>query len=160
MKQTSGLRFFFIFKECFSLFWNSFSLLSELKISIIYYVSQLFSYYFFPIFFHGTKNVCNILDEVILITLSISRIIIIKVSEYPFIQNKNMLKNTTVLLYRNFYNISLSVSFFNIYTLPFLYSKNIAKIRVTVGPKTDIFSYILSCCTNRIAVFNVFLTDM
>ena len=85
--------------------------------------------------------------------------ILLKVSEYPFKQNKNMLKNMTVLLYTNFYNISLNVlrpTFFNIYNLPFLRSPNIGKIRVKVGPKTDYFSYILSSCTNRIAVFNDF----
>ena len=83
------------------------------------------------------------------------------VSEYPFKQNKNMLKNMIVLLYTNFYNISLNVlrpTFFNIYNLPFLCSPNIGKIRVKVGPKTDYFSYILSSCTNRIAVFNNFFS--
>ena len=82
-----------------------------------------------------------------------------KVSEYPFKQNKNMLKNMTMLLYTNFYNISLNVlrpTIFDIYNLPFLRSPNIVKIRVKVGPKTDYFSYILSPCTNRIAVLNIF----
>ena len=72
-----------------------------------------------------------------------------------------MLKNMTVLLYTYFYNISLNVlrpTFFNIYNLPFLRSPNIGKIRVKVGPKTDYFSYILSSCTNRIAVFNDFFS--
>ena len=32
-----------------------------------------------------------------------------KVSEYPFKQNKNTLKNIKVLLYTHFYNISLNV---------------------------------------------------
>ena len=50
----------------------------------------------------------------------------------------------------------LTPTFFNIYNLPFLRSPNIEKIRVKAGPKTDYFSYILSSCTNRIAVFNVF----
>ena len=71
-----------------------------------------------------------------------------------------MLKNMTVLLYIYFYNISRNVlrpNFFSIYNLPFLRSSNIGKIRVKVGPKTDNFSYILSPCTNRIAVFNNFL---
>ena len=84
-----------------------------------------------------------------------------KVSEYPFKQNKNMLKNMTMLLYTNFYNISLNVlrpTIFDIYNLPFLRSPNIVKIRVKVGPKTDYFSYILSPCTNRIAVFNNFFS--
>ena len=77
----------------------------------------------------------------------------IKVSEYPFKQNKNMLKNTTVLLYTYFYNISLNVlrpTFFNIYNLPFLRSSNIGKIRIKVRPKTDYFFYILSSCTKII----------
>ena len=67
----------------------------------------------------------------------------IKVSKYPFMQNKNALKNMTVLLYTYFYNISLNVlrpAFFNIYNLPFLRSPNIGKIRVKVGPKTNYFS--------------------
>ena len=86
---------------------------------------------------------------------------IFKVLEYPFKQNKNMLKNMTVLLYTNFYKISLNAlrpTFSNIYNLPFLRSPNIGKIRVKVGPKTDYFSYILSSCTNRIAVFNNFFS--
>ena len=43
----------------------------------------------------------------------------VKVSEYPFKQNKNILKNMTVLLYTNFYDVSLNVlrqTFFNICT--------------------------------------------
>ena len=66
----------------------------------------------------------------------------IKVSEYPLKQNKNVLKNMTVLLYTYFYNISLNVlrpTFFNIYNLPFLHTLNIGKIRVKVGPKTNYF---------------------
>ena len=50
----------------------------------------------------------------------------LKVSEYPFKQNENVLKNMTVLLYTYFYNISLNAlrpTFFNIYNLPFLHSK-------------------------------------
>ena len=77
---------------------------------------------------------------------------------YPFKQNKNMSKNMTRLLYTIFY-ISLNVlrpTFFNIYNLPFLRCPNNGKIRVKVGPKTDYFSYILSSCTNRIAVFKNF----
>ena len=80
-------------------------------------------------------------------------------SEYPFKQNKNMLKNVTVLLYTYFYNISLlRPTFFNIYNLPFLLSPNIGKIRVKVGPKTNYFSYFTSSCNNKIAVFNNFLS--
>ena len=88
---------------------------------------------------------------------------LLKASEYRFKQNKNMLKNMIVLLSTYFY-ISLNVlgsTFLNIYNLPFLRSPNIGKIRVKVGPKTNCFSYILSSCTNRIAVFNnFFFTDM
>ena len=46
----------------------------------------------------------------------------LKASEYPFKQNKNALKNLTVLLYTSYYNISLNVlrpNFFNRYNLPF-----------------------------------------
>ena len=85
----------------------------------------------------------------------------IKVSEYPLKQNKNMLKNMIVLLSTYFYNTSLNVlrsTFFNIYNLPFLRSPNIGKIRVKVGPKTNYFSYFMSSCTNRIAVFNNFFS--
>ena len=49
-------------------------------------------------------------------------------------------------------------TFFNIYNLPFLRSPNIGKIRVKVGPKTNYFSYFMSSCTNRIAVFNNFFS--
>ena len=85
----------------------------------------------------------------------------LKVSEYPFKQNINILKNMIMLLCANFYSISLNVltpTFFNIYNLPFLCSPNIEKIRVKAGPKTDYFSYILSSCTNRIAVSNSFFS--
>ena len=84
-----------------------------------------------------------------------------EVSEYPFNQNKNVLKNMTVLLYSYFYNISLNVlrpTFFNIYNLPFLPSPNIGKIRIKVMPKTNYFSYFMSSCTNRIEVFNNFFS--
>ena len=63
----------------------------------------------------------------------------------------------TVLLYTKCFNISLIVlrpTFFNIDNLPFLGSPNIGKITVKVGPKTNCFSYFMSSCTNRIAVFN------
>ena len=84
-----------------------------------------------------------------------------KVSEYPFKQNKNMLKNKTVLLYTYFYNISLNVlrpTFVNIYNLPFLRSPNIGKIGVKVWPKTSYFSSFMSSCTNITAVFDNFLS--
>ena len=35
---------------------------------------------------------------------------------------------------------------------------NVSKIRVTVGPKTNYFSYILISCSNRIPVFNNFFS--
>ena len=85
----------------------------------------------------------------------------LKVSEYPFKQNKSMLKNMTVLLYTYFFNISLNVprpTFFNICSLPFLRSPNIGKIRVKVEPKTYYFSYFMSSCTNRIAAFSNFFS--
>ena len=67
----------------------------------------------------------------------------------------------TVLLQTYFYNISLNVlrpTFFNIYKFPFLRSPNIGKIAVKVGPKLNYFFYILSSCTDRIAVFNNFFS--
>ena len=85
----------------------------------------------------------------------------LKVSEYPFKQNRSMLKNMTMLLYTYFCNTSLNVlrpTFFNICNLPFLNSSNISKIRVKVGPKTNYFSYFMSSCTNRTAVFNNFFS--
>ena len=45
-----------------------------------------------------------------------------------------------------------------IQNLPFLCSPNIGKITVKVGSKTDYFSYILSSCNNRIAIFNDFFS--
>ena len=83
------------------------------------------------------------------------------VPEYSFKQNKNMLKNMTLLSYTYFDNISLNelrLTSFNIYNLPFLRSPNIGKIRVKVGPKTNYFSYFMSSCTNRIEVFNNFFS--
>ena len=71
------------------------------------------------------------------------------------------LKKMTVLLYTYFLNIilhALRQTFFNIYNLSFLHSPNIGKIRVKVGPKTNYFSYFMSSCTNRIAVFNIFFS--
>ena len=85
----------------------------------------------------------------------------LKVSEYPFKQNRSMLKNMTVLLYTYFFNISLNVlrpTFFNICNLPFSSSSNIGKIRVKIWPKTNYFSYFMSSCTNRTAVFNNFFS--
>ena len=80
-----------------------------------------------------------------------------KVSEYPFKQNRGSLKNMTVLLYTYFFNISLNVlrpNFFNICNLTFLHCRHIGKIRVKVGSKTNYFSYFMSSCTNRVAVFS------
>ena len=93
--------------------------------------------------------------------LKISNKRTVKVSEYPFKQNKYLLKNMSVLLYTYFYNISLNVlrpTLFNIYNLSFLCSPNIGKIRVKVGPKTNYFFYILSSSTNGNAVFNKFFS--
>ena len=71
-----------------------------------------------------------------------------------------MLKNMTMLLYANFYISSNVVrpTFFNLYDLPFLRPADIGKIRVKVGPNNYYFSYILSSCTNRIAVFNKYFS--
>ena len=66
----------------------------------------------------------------------------IKVSEYPFKEKRNTLRNIQVLLYTHFYNISLNIlrpNFFNIYNLPILHFPNIGKIRVKVGPKLTTF---------------------
>ena len=59
----------------------------------------------------------------------------VKVSEYPFKENKNTLKNIQVLLYTHFYNISLNVlrpNFLNVCNLPTSHFPNIKKIRVKV----------------------------
>ena len=85
----------------------------------------------------------------------------LKVSEYPFKQNKNALKNIKVLLYTHFYNISLNAlrpTFLNICNLSFSYFPNIRKIRLKVRPKTSYFSYFLNPCTERIVVFNNFFS--
>ena len=82
-----------------------------------------------------------------------------KFSEYPFKEKRNTFKNIQVLLYAHFYNISLNVlrpNFLNICNLP--HFPNIRKIRVKVGPKTNYFSYIMSSCTDSIAVFNNFFS--
>ena len=85
----------------------------------------------------------------------------LKVSEYPFKENKNTLKIIQVLLYTHFYNISLNVlrpNFLNICNLPISHFPNIRKIRVKVRPKTNYFSNFMSPCTERIVVFNNFLS--
>ena len=71
----------------------------------------------------------------------------IKFSQYPFKQNKNMLKIKKVLLHTYSYNISLNVlrpTFFHIYNLPFSLSRNIEKSKVKVGPKSNYFSFFMS----------------
>ena len=83
-----------------------------------------------------------------------------KVSEYPFKQSKNVLKNMTLLLHKYFYNISLNVlrpTFFNIYNLPFLRSPSV-KLGSKLGQKLTTFSNFMSSCTNRIEVFNIFFS--
>ena len=65
-----------------------------------------------------------------------------------------------VLLSTCFCNISSNVlgpSFFNLYDLLFSRFPNIGKIRANVGPKTNYFSYFMNTCTNRIAVFYIFI---
>ena len=87
----------------------------------------------------------------------------IKVSEYAFKENKNTLKIIQVLLYTHFYNTSLNVlrpNFLHICNLPISHFPNIRKIIVKVGPKTDYFSYFMSSCTDRIAVFNNFFFSL
>ena len=86
---------------------------------------------------------------------------ILKVSEYPFKQNKYTSKNIKVLWYTHFHNIYLNVlrpTFCNISNLPFSYFPNTRKFRVKVRPKTNYFSYFMSSCTDRIAVFNKFFS--
>ena len=86
---------------------------------------------------------------------------LLKVSGYAFKQNRSVLQNMIVLLFTYFFNVSLKVlrpTFFNICNLPFLRSPNIGKIRVKVGRKTNYFSYLISSCTNRIAVFDNFFS--
>ena len=79
------------------------------------------------------------------------------VSEYPLKQNKNVLKNMTVL-YTYFYNISLNLlrpTFFNLYNLPFLCSRNISKIRVKVGIKTNYFFLIYELLHQQNVKFSI-----
>ena len=65
-----------------------------------------------------------------------------KVSEYPFKQNKNTLKNIKVLLYTHFYNIYLTVlrpAFFNACNLPFSHFPNIKKLGSKLGQRLTTF---------------------
>ena len=65
-----------------------------------------------------------------------------KVSEYPFKQNKNTLKNIKVLLYTHFYNIYLTVlrpAFFNTCNLPFSHFPNIKKLGSKLGQRLTTF---------------------
>ena len=83
---------------------------------------------------------------------------LLKGKEYPSKENKNALKIMQVLLYTYFYNISLNIlraNFLNICSLPVSHFPN---IRVKVRPKTNYFSYFMSSCTDRIGVFNKFLS--
>ena len=112
-----------------------------------------------------TDLATNLFNLKIVENVSFSPYELFKVSEYPFKQNRSVLKNMTVLLHTHFYNTSLNVPgpiFFNVYNLPILRSPNIRKIKVNnVGPPTNCFSYFMSPCTNRIAVFNKnFFTNM
>ena len=79
---------------------------------------------------------------------------LLKVSEYPFKQCKNMLKNIKALLSTYFYNIFLNElrpDFFNIYNLTF---SLIGKKGVKVGPKTNHFRYFMSSSVYRITICN------
>ena len=83
----------------------------------------------------------------------------LKVSEYPFKQNRNTSKNIKLLLYTHFYNIYLNVlrpTFFNICNLPFSYFPNIRKISVKVGPKTNYFSYFMTPTELQCSIFFFF----
>ena len=65
-----------------------------------------------------------------------------------------------MLSYTHFY-ISLNVlgsTFLNICNLSFSYFPNIRKIRVNIGPKTNYFSHFMTPCTDRIVLFNNFLS--
>ena len=84
-------------------------------------------------------------------------LLLFKVSEYPFKQNKHILKTMKVLLFSYFYDISLNVirpTFFNIYNLPFSRFLSIRKIKVKLKPKNNYFFYFMSSCTHRTAVFS------
>ena len=79
---------------------------------------------------------------------------LLKVSEYPFKQCKNMLKNIKALLSTYFYNIFLNElrpDFFNICNLTF---SLIGKKGVKVGPKTNHFPYFMSSSVHRITICN------
>ena len=79
---------------------------------------------------------------------------LLKVSEYPFKQCKNMLKNIKALLSTYFCNIFLNElrpDFFNIYNLTF---SLIGKKGVKVGPKTNHFPYFMSSSVYRITICN------
>ena len=76
-----------------------------------------------------------------------------KVPEYLFKQNKNVFNIMKVLLYTYF---CISLSRFNICSLPFSPSLNIGEIRLKVGAKTNYLFFFMSSCTDRIAVFNIF----
>ena len=131
------------------------------------YVTLVSALFYPSIWFHFLGIVCKMCDKFLIwiidgLKFSFDVIAVFKVSEYPFKQNKNMLKNKTVLLYTYFYNISLNVlrkcTFANEYNLPFLQFPNIGKIGVKVGPKTSYFSFFMSSCPNTITVFNNFFS--
>ena len=66
----------------------------------------------------------------------------VKVSEYPFKKNRNMLKNMTMLLYTIFFNISLNVlkpTFFDICNLPFYALHISVKLGLKLGQKLTTF---------------------
>ena len=84
-----------------------------------------------------------------------------KVSEYPFKQNKNMVKNKTVLLYTYFYIFFhvLRPTYINIYIIYPFYALEISvKMGVKIEPKTSYSSSFMSSCTNRVAVFKNFVS--
>ena len=78
----------------------------------------------------------------------------------PF-HGKKTLKNIQVLLHTQFYNFSLNLlrpDFLNICNLPISHFPNIRKIRIKVRLKSNYFSNFMSPCTDRIVVFNNFLS--
>ena len=108
-------------------------------------VSALFSP---SIWFHFLGIVCKMCDKFLIwiidgLKFSFDVIAVFKVSEYPFKQNKNMLKNKIVLLYTYFYNISLNVlrpTFFNIYIIYHIYFLQISvKLGSKLGQKLTTF---------------------
>ena len=85
----------------------------------------------------------------------------LKVSEYPFKQNKNISLHIIGLLRIYFYSNSLIVlrlTFLNICAESFSCSPNIEKMMVKVGQKSTYFFYFMSSYSNRFVVFYNFFS--